>query len=161
MFTRTKITLAAERGILCALVRISQSLPLVFAIFPRTASNIRKFGINLPDTVVTTPPLPYMEFLNLWNDAQTLLTDSDGLQEEGTALGMPRITLMQNTERPVTGSGGTNVLAGTDPARIYAAATESLILSVGRALRRPELWDGSAAQRIFSALINALLGKRT
>jgi UDP-N-acetylglucosamine 2-epimerase (non-hydrolysing) len=89
----------------------------------------------------------------LWKDARLVLTDSGGLQEETTALGVPCVTLRENTERPITIEEGTNVLAGTDPDAILGAAREVL---EGRAKKgnRPELWDGKAAQRIVDLLVS-------
>jgi UDP-N-acetylglucosamine 2-epimerase (non-hydrolysing) len=98
--------------------------------------------------------MAYMDFLNLWKDARMVLTDSGGLQEETTALGIPCLTLRNNTERPITIEQGTNVLVGTTPARVEAAAREVLD---GRAKqgRRPELWDGHAAERIVRILLDS------
>jgi UDP-N-acetylglucosamine 2-epimerase (non-hydrolysing) len=101
------------------------------------------------------PPLPYMEFLSLWRDAAVVLTDSGGLQEETTALGVPCITLRHNTERPVTVAEGTNTLVGTDPARIVAEARR-VLAGGGKTGRRPHLWDGKAAERIAQQLASAL-----
>jgi len=96
-----------------------------------------------------------MEFLNLWRDAVLVLTDSGGLQEETTALGVPCITVRENTERPITVEEGTNTLAGTDAAGIIAA-TRRVLHGGGRKGRHPELWDGHAAERIVAALRTAL-----
>jgi UDP-N-acetylglucosamine 2-epimerase (non-hydrolysing) len=142
---------AALRRIAFALRDISQRLPLVFPVHPRTRVNLHKFGIDLGPRVVRTPPLSYMEFLNLWKDATAVLTDSGGLQEETTALGVPCITLRDNTERPVTVTEGTNVLAGSDPARIEQAVSRVLRGEI-KAGRRPALWDGRAAERIVQIL---------
>jgi len=100
-------------------------------------------------------PQPYMAFLNLWKDASVVLTDSGGLQEETTALGVPCLTLRENTERPVTVDEGSNVLAGTDPERIVALALQT-IAGNGKRGRRPNLWDGNAAVRIVDALVSRL-----
>lgn len=145
------------RPILRGLIEISASLPLIFAVHPRTAQNMERFGITLPDTIVRTTPLPYMEFLNLWKDAKVILTDSGGIQEESTALGVPCITLRENTERPVTVSEGTNVLAGSDYSRVMAAFAAVMRGEVSAA-RRPEKWDGRAAERIVAVLAE-LFGK--
>lgn len=142
---------AALRRIAFALRDISQRLPLVFPVHPRTRVNLQKFGIDLGPRVVRTPPLSYMEFLNLWKDAAAVLTDSGGLQEETTALGVPCITLRDNTERPITVTEGTNVLAGSDPARIEQAVAK-VLGGEHKAGRRPALWDGRAAERIVEIL---------
>ncbi len=92
-------------------------------------------------------PLGYLEFLSLMTDARLVLTDSGGIQEETTVLGIPCLTLRENTERPVTIEQGTNVLVGTNPARILAAATKALQGGCA-GTRVPELWDGKAAERI-------------
>jgi UDP-N-acetylglucosamine 2-epimerase (non-hydrolysing) len=149
---------AALRRIAIALRDVSQRLPLVFPVHPRTRVNLQKFGIELGPRVVRTPPLSYMEFLNLWKDAVVVLTDSGGLQEETTALGVPCITLRENTERPVTVTEGTNVLAGTDPARIEQAVAKVLRGDI-KAGRRPALWDGRAAERIVQILQKALVSR--
>ena len=98
-----------------------------------------------------------MSFLNLWKDATLVLTDSGGLQEETTALGVPCITLRQSTERPVTVDEGTNHLAGTDPAIIVALALD-ILAKGGKPGRQPHLWDGKAAQRIVNVLVARLAG---
>jgi UDP-N-acetylglucosamine 2-epimerase (non-hydrolysing) len=92
-----------------------------------------------------------MSFLNLWKDAAVVLTDSGGLQEETTALGVPCVTIRENTERPITVEEGSNVLAGTDPARIIAEVRK-VLRGEGKRGHRPHLWDGRAAQRIVEVL---------
>jgi UDP-N-acetylglucosamine 2-epimerase (non-hydrolysing) len=138
-----------------ALRKVSKQLPLVFPVHPRTRGNLDKFGINLGEKVLLTKPLSYMEFLNLWKDASIVLTDSGGMQEETTALGIPCITVRENTERPITISEGTNVLVGTDPNKIVRAA-EVVLAGHGKKGRRPELWDGKAAERIVEILTRQL-----
>jgi UDP-N-acetylglucosamine 2-epimerase (non-hydrolysing) len=138
-------------SIASALRDISRQLPLVFPVHPRTRANLDKFGVSLGGAVTLTRPLSYMEFLNVWKDAEMVLTDSGGLQEETTALGVPCITLRENTERPVTVEEGTNVLAGTNPQRIIDEAGK-IMRGEGKQGRRPHLWDGNAAQRIVAIL---------
>jgi UDP-N-acetylglucosamine 2-epimerase (non-hydrolysing) len=138
-------------GIMGALAQISAALPLIFPVHPRTRGNIDKFGIAVPERIILTQPLAYMDFLNLFKDAKLALTDSGGLQEETTALGVPCLTLRENTERPVTVSEGTNTIVGVDPARIVAEA-QAILAGQGRQGRRPELWDGRASERILAAL---------
>jgi UDP-N-acetylglucosamine 2-epimerase (non-hydrolysing) len=135
---------------------LSGQLPLAFSVHPRTQQNLQCFGIDLGPNITLLAPMAYMDFLNLWKDASMVLTDSGGLQEETTALGVPCITLRENTERPITISEGTNVLAGTDHASILAATTRVL---EGRAKegRRPALWDGKAAERILEKLLSRQL----
>ena len=141
-----------------ALRQFSQDLPLAFPVHPRTRASLERFGIDLGPRVTLMPPQGYMAFLNLWKDAAVVLTDSGGLQEETTALGVPCVTLRDNTERPVTVSEGTNVLAGTDTATIVAAARKAV--AGERSARRPALWDGHAAERIVQALAHALVDAR-
>jgi UDP-N-acetylglucosamine 2-epimerase (non-hydrolysing) len=138
-------------GIVGALREISQTVPLIFPVHPRTRGNLDKFGLDLGPNVILTKPLSYMAFLNLWRDAAVVLTDSGGLQEETTALGVPCITMRENTERPVTVDEGTNVLAGTDPNAILAAARTALS-NGGKQGRVPQFWDGKAAERIVTVL---------
>lgn len=140
-------TLARLAG---ALREIAAQLPIVFPVHPRTRKNLERFGIPL-DGIVTTPPLGYLDFLNLWKDARLVLTDSGGIQEETTALGVPCLTLRENTERPITVEEGTNQVVGTDPARIVAAARR-ILSGAAKAGRRPALWDGRAAERIVEHL---------
>lgn len=143
---------AVFAGLMGALNRISERLPLVFPVHPRTRTNMERFGIEIAKSITLTEPMGYMDFLNLWKDAKLMLTDSGGLQEETTALGVPCLTLRENTERPITITEGTNVLVGIDPLVIEKAAAETLE-GGGKAGRRPRLWDGSAAERIVEILL--------
>lgn len=139
------------QGIVEASSEISQKIPLIFPIHPRTQKKIDALDIRLPKTIETMGPLPYMEFLNLFKDAKIVLTDSGGIQEETTALGLPCITLRENTERPITISDGTNTLVGTDKEKIIKAA-DRVIRGEGKTGKRPEYWDGKAAERIVREL---------
>ncbi|NHZ92138.1 UDP-N-acetylglucosamine 2-epimerase (non-hydrolyzing) [Massilia sp. CCM 8733] len=141
-----------------ALREIAQELPLIFPVHPRTRANLDSFGIDLGPNVTLVGPQAYMAFLNLWKDAAVVLTDSGGLQEETTALGVPCITIRENTERPVTVDEGSNVLVGTDPARIVAEARK-VLRGEGKQGRRPHLWDGKAAERIVAVLTKELATK--
>ena len=138
-----------------ALREVSRRLPLVFPVHPRTRANLEKYGIDLGPDVTLTPPLSFMDFLGLWKEAAVVLTDSGGLQEETTALGVPCLTLRETTERPITVDEGTNEIVGTDPARITAAVSR-VLRGEGKRGRRPALWDGHAAQRIAGVLCDAL-----
>lgn len=138
-----------------ALKEISNELPLIFPVHPRTRANIDKFGIDLGPNITLAGPQAYMAFLNLWKDAAVILTDSGGLQEETTALGVPCVTIRENTERPVTVDEGSNVLAGTDPAAIMLEARK-ILRGEGKQGRRPHLWDGKAAERIVAVLATEL-----
>ncbi|MCB1954267.1 MAG: UDP-N-acetylglucosamine 2-epimerase (non-hydrolyzing) [Rhodocyclaceae bacterium] len=138
-----------------ALRTVSEQLPLIFPVHPRTRGNLDRFGIDLGPRVTLVGPRAYMEFLNLWKDASVALTDSGGLQEETTALGVPCVTIRENTERPVTVDEGTNVLVGTDADRIVEAAGRA-IQGQSKQGRRPALWDGRAAERIVEILAREL-----
>jgi UDP-N-acetylglucosamine 2-epimerase (non-hydrolysing) len=141
--------------IAAALKDIGEELPLVFPVHPRTRANMERFGIDLGPRVTLMGPQAYMSFLHLWKDAAVVLTDSGGMQEETTALGVPCVTIRENTERPVTVDEGTNVLVGTDPKRIVEAARDALD-GRSRRGRRPALWDGHAARRIVNILAQEL-----
>jgi len=134
-----------------ALSDVSRYLPLIFPIHPRTHASLERHGIRLPTTIEMIKPLGYLGFLDLFRDARLVLTDSGGIQEETTALGVPCLTLRENTERPITVEEGTNTLVGTDPGRILDE-TVKILQGHGKTGRRPELWDGRAAQRIVGIL---------
>ena len=138
-----------------ALRTVSDELPLVFPVHPRTRANLERFGIDLGPNVTLMTPQSFMPFLHLWKDAAVVLTDSGGLQEETTALGVACLTLRENTERPVTADEGTNTVVGTDPAKIIAAARK-VLAGGGKQGRRPALWDGRAAERTVDELIRLL-----
>src|SRR5437867_1954141 len=137
-------------GILEALQAISTSMPVIFPIHPRTAKRIHEFGLETKD-IRTVEPLGYLEFLNLTSNAGVVLTDSGGLQEETTILGIPCLTLRHNTERPVTISHGTNMLTGPDKSRILDGFRQ---ISTGnwQPAGPPEYWDGHAAERIVRVI---------
>lgn len=143
------------RRILEAVDRIATELPILFSCHPRTSERLdglRRQG-RLPErgNLRILPPLGYLDFLGLYSRARLVLTDSGGLQEETTFLGIPCITLRENTERPITLTEGTNVLAGSDPDRIAAAARAAL--DGGRPEGRvPDLWDGRTAIRMVEAI---------
>jgi len=146
------------RSLLETLVEISTRLPVIFPVHPRTQSMIEKFGmgelLNTPG-ILRLPPAGYLEILGLMQHAQLVLTDSGGIQEETTALGIPCITLRESTERPITVDEGTNTIVGNDPAKIMAAFDE-IMRTGGKSGLIPELWDGHAATRIAET-INAWL----
>nr|WP_308700794.1 UDP-N-acetylglucosamine 2-epimerase (non-hydrolyzing) [Pseudoduganella umbonata] len=130
-----------------ALTEIARELPLVFPVHPRTRGNLERFGIDLGPNVSLVGPQAYMAFLDLWKDAAVVLTDSGGLQEETTALGVPCITIRENTERPVTVEEGTNVLVGTDPVRIVDEARKVLRGDGKQGKAASVGWPGCAAYR--------------
>jgi UDP-N-acetylglucosamine 2-epimerase (non-hydrolysing) len=131
--------------------RLNDSLPVVFPVHPRTANAIAANLGGAKPRLHMTEPLGYLDFLRLLTDAQMVLTDSGGIQEETTALGIPCLTLRDSTERPVTVTEGTNTIVGTDPVAIEEAI-ESLRSRPEVSGRRPALWDGKAAARIIDVL---------
>ncbi len=140
------------------LAEISQTVPLVFPVHPRTRQRIHDAGLDglLATTrIFTLPPLGYLEMLGLMKDARVVLTDSGGIQEETTALGVPCITLRENTERPITVNEGTNTVVGTSPEKILASFRD-VMSTGGKAGRVPEYWDGHAAERIAKVLVDWL-----
>lgn len=142
------------RSLLGAICDVSIRLPVVFPIHPRTRTKIEGYGLGpLLDTgsILKLPPLGYLELLGLMQAARLVLTDSGGIQEETTALGIPCVTLRENTERPITAEQGTNTVVGSSPARILAAV-DDILRTGGKAGKVPELWDGLASQRIAAVL---------
>ncbi len=140
-------------GLFSVLRRIGETLPVIFPVHPRTRARLNAIG-TAPGNVRVTPPLGYLDFMRLISCARLVLTDSGGIQEETTILGVPCLTLRDNTERPITITDGTNRLAGTDPQAILIAAEECLSARP-RALPPPPLWDGNASRRIADLLATA------
>jgi UDP-N-acetylglucosamine 2-epimerase (non-hydrolysing) len=141
---------AVFTGILEALRVIAETLPVVFPIHPRSRKKIEEFGLDR-GRVKITDPFGYLEFLNLTSNARIVLTDSGGLQEETTILGVPCLTLRHNTERPVTITHGTNILVGPDRNRILEAYRR-VMSGDWKPTGPPELWDGHAAERIVEVI---------
>jgi len=143
-------------GILDALTTIQQDIPILFPAHPRTRKQIEKFGFT--ERLASAPnihiiePQGYLAFLDLMMHARMMLTDSGGIQEETTILGIPCLTLRANTERPITITEGTSQLVGSDPEKILAAAKD-VLADDGKSGDIPELWDGHAADRVVAALI--------
>lgn len=144
------------------LQQIAEQLPLVFAVHPRTRGALTKAGllddIQRHGRIHCLPPLGYYEMLGVMANAKVVLTDSGGIQEETTALGVPCITLRENTERPITVTEGTNTVVGTDPDKILRAFSD-VMANGGKAGRVPEGWDGKAAERIRDRLIDWLAAR--
>jgi len=136
--------------IVSSLNEIAEELPIIFPVHPRTEKMLKTFDIKLSDRIEVLPSLGFSDALFLWKDAEVVLTDSGGLQEETTALGIPCVTIRENTERPITVEVGTNVLAGTSREGILAAYQESVAKRAQAAI--PDLWDGNASERIWKAL---------
>ncbi len=148
------------RNILGAVNSIAGELPVFFPVHPRTRKNIESFGLHsyLADAsgekhagIIPLDPLGYLDFLSLNNGARIVLTDSGGVQEETTVLGVPCLTLRENTERPATVLHGTNQVVGAHPDRILAAA-RSILEKPAPAQKCPPLWDGKAATRIVAII---------
>jgi UDP-N-acetylglucosamine 2-epimerase (non-hydrolysing) len=140
--------------LLDVLAEVAERLPLVFVQHPRTRGNIERFGLSQridPRRVVLLPPQGYLEMLGLMAEATLVLTDSGGLQEETTALGVPCLTLRANTERPITVDEGTNTMVGDDRVAILQCVDE-ILAGRGKRGRTPEFWDGRAAERIAADL---------
>jgi len=147
---------AAEplRDALNMLSDISQRLPLIWPMHPRAKASIERHGLSAKlasARIAVLPPQGYLEMLGLLAQARVVLTDSGGIQEETTALAVPCLTMRDNTERPVTVEQGTNTLVGRDRARALACVDE-ILRTGGKRGRRPELWDGHAAERIATDL---------
>ena len=142
------------RAVLGAMREISRRLPVAFAVHPRTRARIEQHGLGAlleAPSIICVPPLGYLEMLGLMQAARLVLTDSGGIQEETTALGVPCLTLRENTERPITVEQGTNTVVGSSPEHILAAV-DDILRTGGKAGRVPELWDGRASQRIAAVL---------
>jgi UDP-N-acetylglucosamine 2-epimerase (non-hydrolysing) len=156
------------RGILQALEEIGKGIPILYPIHPRARQRIHSFGlvahvtfacsieaIHLKNPITCLEPLGYLDFLQLMANARLVLSDSGGIQEETTILGIPCVTIRENTERPVTIAEGTNVLGGVGKEGIMKAAKEALNGN-RRAGKRPEKWDGQTSERIVNILLQHL-----
>jgi UDP-N-acetylglucosamine 2-epimerase (non-hydrolysing) len=156
-------------------MEISKTMPIIFPVHPRTLKRIQDADLgdyfvdhfmDGPDRwdsrvrIRLVPPLGYLDFLCLMGEAKLVLTDSGGVQEETTILGIPCLTLRQSTERPVTIENGTNVLVGSDPELIQKGFSK-IIRNSGRSVlpRIPELWDGHAAKRIVKILADQTISE--
>jgi len=157
--------------IIKALHAISHDIPLYFPIHPRTLNKIDQFGLtdyfnwqfmqgtsptelsdNTDSSIYLTPPLGYLDFLNLTADASIVITDSGGIQEETTFLGIPCVTLRENTERPVTVTEGTNYLIGTEPKKILTTVN-AILAGEKKNSNIPQFWDGKAGKRIIEIIV--------
>lgn len=139
--------------VVARLVEIARELPVVFPVHPRTRKRIEQLGLRPAAAVRLIEPLSYLEFLSLQSDARAVLTDSGGVQEETTYLGVPCFTLRDNTERPVTVRAGTNTLLGLEPDHI--ADILPALAQPKTVTQPPPLWDGRAAERIAQVLLDA------
>ncbi|MBX3237314.1 MAG: UDP-N-acetylglucosamine 2-epimerase (non-hydrolyzing) [Nitrospiraceae bacterium] len=150
------------RGLVESLLEVGRRLPVIFPIHPRTKKALEAMGELGPGLYFGPPPTPvkgvhcmdpigYLDFMSLVANARLVLTDSGGIQEETTVLGVPCLTLRENTERPVTVTHGTNRVIGSSPKRILEETGNALDLPV-RSLPPPPLWDGHASERIVRVL---------
>jgi UDP-N-acetylglucosamine 2-epimerase (non-hydrolysing) len=144
--------------ILHALAEIARRIPIFFPVHPRTHKTIMQLGLGQRveeiEGLRLIEPLGYLDFLGLYSGARLVLTDSGGLQEETTFLGIPCLTLRENTERPITVDFGTNVIVGTNPRRITEAAFKALDgTATSPQITTPPLWEGHTADRILSSLL--------
>ena len=139
--------------IMMALNDISKNIPIIFPVHPRTRKALMRTNVDCSDNIYLLDPLSYKEFLNLWKDSEFVITDSGGLQEETTALGVPCFTLRKNTERPITLTQGTNTLIGADTEKLKSAI-QGLNSSGSKTelSSLPEYWDGRASERIIEKI---------
>jgi UDP-N-acetylglucosamine 2-epimerase (non-hydrolysing) len=140
--------------LLDALADVARRLPVVFPVHPRTRDRIHNLGFLPPESLKLTEPLGYLDFLSLLSGSALALTDSGGVQEETSVLGIPCLTLRPNTERPITCEIGTNRVVGTDPATVVTAAYQALDQEWHPA--QIPLWDGHSAERIAAVLLRDL-----
>ena len=143
--------------VLDILNEIQKKIKIVFPIHPRTLKNLDNFGlmdkVKAQKNLIITEPLGYLDFLNLMSNSRFVLTDSGGIQEETTVLGVACITMRNNTERPVTVKEGTNVLVSTDKGKIIEASNK-LIKGANFKAKIPKFWDGKASERIVKVILN-------
>jgi UDP-N-acetylglucosamine 2-epimerase (non-hydrolysing) len=148
---------ARLRGLVKALCKISETLPLIFPIHPRAVENLNRLKRSDGNARLRlTDPLGYLDFLQLVTHSRIVITDSGGIQEETTILQVPCLTVRENTERPITISCGWNRLVGTDPEALVSACRQELTKGRRRA-QRPPLWDGKASQRILDVFLKQVL----
>lgn len=138
------------RTILQSMLQVNEELEVVFPAHPRTRQRIEQFGINV-EKIHLSEPMPYIEFLSLQRHAALVITDSGGVQEETTYLGVPCLTLRENTERPVTVTMGTNILIGHDWGRLNSEVAK-ILAGKAKTGSIPPLWDGHAGERIAEVL---------
>lgn len=140
--------------ILKALKVVSENIKIIFPMHPRTKNMLRKYCPEI-DFLKVVPPLGYLDFLRLMMGSRFVLTDSGGIQEETTVLGIPCLTLRENTERPITVFEGTNTIVGTEPKRIINEA-KKILQGKGKKGKIPKFWDGRAAKRICKIIYDFL-----
>ncbi|HYL98700.1 MAG TPA: UDP-N-acetylglucosamine 2-epimerase (non-hydrolyzing) [Blastocatellia bacterium] len=143
---------ATLKSLLVAVEQLADQISIIFPVHPRTQQKLNDIGLRTAPGLRLTAPVGYLDFLCLLSQARLVLTDSGGIQEETTALGVPCLTLRENTERPITVSQGTNQIVGQDPTRILNAANE-ILAGKTKAGNVPKFWDGRAAERIVEILL--------
>jgi UDP-N-acetylglucosamine 2-epimerase (non-hydrolysing) len=142
--------------LMAAIGEVSDLLPVLFPVHPRTNQRLSEMGISIPERIIRVDPLGYLDFLALMSNARLVLTDSGGIQEETSVLGVPCVTLRDSTERPITCSLGTNAVAGTGGPKIISLSLAALDKSWQPA--DIPLWDGRASERVEKVLAESLLG---
>ena len=144
-------------ALLECLERVAKRIPLIFPVHPRTSARLAAMGRTPSNDspLLMVPPLGYLEMAGLMKHAAVVLTDSGGMQEETTALGVPCLTLRENTERPITVTEGTNTVVGSDPDRIEHEVA-AILTTGGKQGKCPEFWDGKASERIRDVLLRWL-----
>ncbi len=142
------------KEIFTALNEISLKIPLLYPVHPRARNNMDKLYNDINGNIIFCDPLGYMDFLQITSNSRFVLTDSGGIQEETTVLGIPCLTIRENTERPVTISQGTNILVGTKKEKIVQEA-EKILKGKTQKSKIPDLWDGKTAERIVGILTSS------
>ena len=141
------------------LIETSRKIPIIFPMHPRTRNNLEKFEklkvLEQESSIHILEPLGYMEFVSLVGGSTLVITDSGGLQEETTSLGIPCLTLRENTERPITITEGTNRLI-SDLSTLQISVDDALDNQASFQPRKPKFWDGKTAQRIVDAIVNCI-----
>ncbi len=154
---------ATLTGIVGALLQISESIPIVMPLHPRTTAKLNEFGLmeslHASEAIKISEPLGYLDFIGLVSASRFVLTDSGGIQEETTALGIPCLTMRHNTERPITVSEGTNKIVGNDPGKILSEV-EDILATGGKAGQVPDLWDGKTAARMVDVIMANLENRK-
>jgi UDP-N-acetylglucosamine 2-epimerase (non-hydrolysing) len=146
-------------NIISLLEKTQEKIKIIFPMHPRTKLNIKKFGfgsrMKSMENLIQLEPVGYLDFMSLMSNSKFVITDSGGIQEETSILGIPCITLRDNTERPVTVEQGTNIIVSTDQSKIMGGITNILQGRIDLKGAIPEKWDGRAAERIVKVLMDS------
>jgi UDP-N-acetylglucosamine 2-epimerase (non-hydrolysing) len=144
-------------GIITAIEHIAENIKLVFPVHPRTQKNLDAFGLSSRimhnENIICTGPLGYLDFISVMSKSSIVLTDSGGLQEETTFLGIPCLTLRESTERPVTVTEGTNIIVGNQTEKIIRAYDMRIHQNTAINKNPPKYWDGATAERIADIIL--------